>query len=252
MAVSSTTVLAQMARFLIFLSDAPSYWFSLNKSCDEEFHLAKQFGMDKENFEALLIAGNLAQYRGKSLCLCILADQWTSFFGGHHFSDLSPHPPSFEFEQKKIRINNQSEITYVVRIGCLIGRLPLKFEKQLKMNRNPPRMNSLRIQQQAFGWATDLAIANLRANVNRAPVQAPSAKEIVRTAEEPTPMKQIPARDMKQIGGQEQMMYPLLRKIYGDAFDPLNEKTKKMIEPLLLEIICLKVEGRIETYECDG
>jgi hypothetical protein len=62
MAVSSTTVLAQMARFLIFLSDVPSYWFSLNKSCDDEFHLAKQFGMDKENFEALLIAGNLAQY----------------------------------------------------------------------------------------------------------------------------------------------------------------------------------------------
>ena len=96
MAVSSTTVLAQMARFLIFLSDAPSYWFSLNKSCDDEFHLAKRFGMDKENFEALLIAGNLAQYRGKSLC--ILADQWTSFLGEHHFSDLSPHPPSFEFE----------------------------------------------------------------------------------------------------------------------------------------------------------
>jgi hypothetical protein len=92
-----------------------THWFSLNKSCDDEFHLAKQFGMDKEIFEVLLIAGILAQYRGKSLC--ILADQWTSFLGEHHFSDLSPHPPSFEFEQKKIRINNQNEITYVVRIG---------------------------------------------------------------------------------------------------------------------------------------
>jgi hypothetical protein len=88
-------------------------------------------------------------------------------------------------------------------------------------------MNYLRIQQQAFGWATDLAIANVRANVNRAPVQAPSAKEIFRIAEEPTPMQQIPAGDMKQNGGQERMMYPLLRKIYGDAFDPLSEKRKK-------------------------
>ena len=65
-----------MARFLIFLSNAPSYWFSLNKSCDDKFHLAKQFGMDKESFEALLIAGNLAQYRGKSL-----GGVFYSFFG---------------------------------------------------------------------------------------------------------------------------------------------------------------------------
>ncbi len=63
MALPSTTVLAQMAKFLIILSDAPSYWFSLNKSCDSEFHLATRFGMDKVNFEALLIAGNLAQYQ---------------------------------------------------------------------------------------------------------------------------------------------------------------------------------------------
>jgi hypothetical protein len=39
---------------------------------------------------------------------------------------------------------------------------PLKFEMQLKANQNPPRMNSLRIQQQAFGRATDLAIASVR------------------------------------------------------------------------------------------
>ena len=125
---------------------------------------------------------------------------------GHYFSDLSPDPPSFEFERKKIQINNQIEITYVVRIGRRIDRSPLKFEKQLKMNRNPPRMNSLRIQQQAFGRATDLAIANVHVKLHQqkenkdgmapmsteAPVQAPlSAKEIDPTVEEP--MQQIPA-----------------------------------------------------------
>jgi hypothetical protein len=46
MALSSTTVLAQVAKFLIILSDAPLYWFSLYKSYDSEFHLATQFGMD--------------------------------------------------------------------------------------------------------------------------------------------------------------------------------------------------------------
>jgi hypothetical protein len=54
----------QIARFFIFLSDALLYWYSLSKSCDNEFHLTTQFGMDKDNFDALLIAGNLAKYKG--------------------------------------------------------------------------------------------------------------------------------------------------------------------------------------------
>ena len=255
--VASTTVLAEMAKFLIFLSGAPSYWFSLDKSCDSEFHLAKRFGMDKTNFEALLIAGNLAQHTKKGGSLSILADQWTSFLGGHHFSDLFSDPPSFEFERKKIRINNQkTHITYVVRIGRLTDQSPLKFEKQLKANQNPPRMNSLRIQQQAFGRATDLAIANVRVRMKlhqqqkdekkgvmappttEAPAQAPSspAKEIV-----PTPTAEVEEKPM-MLGQQipaEQRIYPLLREIYGDAFDPLSEETKKKVEPLLAEIIRL-------------
>lgn len=243
MAVASTTVLAEMAEFLIFLSGAPSYWFSLDKSCDSEFHLAKRFGMDKTSFEALLIAGNLAQHTNKGGSLSILADQWTSFLGGHHFSDLSPDPSSFEFERKKIQLNNQTQATYVVRIGRQNDRSPLKFEKQLKANQNPPRMNSLRIQQQAFGRATDLAIASVRVRMQlwqqkkdekkgvmalpttEAPAQAPSspAKEIVPTPtaeakEQPMMQQQIPA---------EHMMYPLLSGIYGDAFDPRSEETKK-------------------------
>jgi hypothetical protein len=165
MAVFSTAVLAEMAKVHIFLSGAPSYWFSLNKSCDNEFHLAKRFGMDKENFEALLIAGNLAQHHdaNKAGSVSILAVlQWTTFLGWHHFSDLSPDPPSFEFERKQLRINNKIENFYVVRVSYLIYWSPLKFEKQLEANRNPPRMSSLRIQQQAFGRATDLAIASVR------------------------------------------------------------------------------------------
>jgi hypothetical protein len=96
MVVSSTTILEQIARFFIFLSDMPSYWYNLNKICEDKFHLAKQFGMDKDNYKALFIAGNLAKYRGESLC--ILADQWKSFLGGHHFSDFSSDHPTFGFE----------------------------------------------------------------------------------------------------------------------------------------------------------
>jgi hypothetical protein len=95
MAVSSTTILDQIARFFIFFSDAPLYWYSLNKSCNDAFHLAKQFGMDKDNYKVLLVAGYLAKYKRESLC--IMADQWKSFLGGHDFSDLSPGHPTFEF-----------------------------------------------------------------------------------------------------------------------------------------------------------
>ncbi len=79
----------------------------------------------------------------------------------------------------------------------IIGRLIDKFEKQLKMaSRNSPQMNSLGIQQQAFGRVTILAIANVRIKLRqekkrqdgiapastKAPAQAPlSAKEIIRT-----------------------------------------------------------------------
>ena len=216
--------------------------------------------MDKTNFEALLIAANLAQHanKDKGVSVSILADQWTSFLGGHHFSDLSSDPPSFEFERKQLRINNKIENFYVVRVGYIIDRSPLKFEKQLKANRNPPRMSSLslRIQQQAFGRATDLAIASVRVRMKlrqqkkdekkggmappttEAPAQAPSspAKEIV-----PTPTAEAEEKPMmlqQQIPA-EQIMYPLLRGIYGDAFDPLSEETKTKVEPLLAEIIRL-------------
>jgi hypothetical protein len=118
--------------------------------------------MDKDNFKVLLIPGNLAKYKGGSLY--ILRDQWKSFLGGHHFSDLSPDRPTFEFEQKNIHINNQQENFYVVLIGSIIDQSPLKFEKQLKKKCNPPQMNSLRIQQQALCRVTDLAIANVHIN----------------------------------------------------------------------------------------
>ena len=67
-------------------------------------------------------------------------------------------PPHLNLNERKIES---------VRISCLIGWLPLKFEKQLKMHRNPPRMNSLKIQHQAFGQATDLAIANVRVKLHQ-------------------------------------------------------------------------------------
>ena len=38
---SNLTILDQIAKFFLLLSDAPSYWFTLNTSCDHAFHLSK-------------------------------------------------------------------------------------------------------------------------------------------------------------------------------------------------------------------
>ncbi len=50
------------ADFLKFISSTQSYWFSLNTSYDHGCHLANQFCLDLEEYEALLIVAGLASY----------------------------------------------------------------------------------------------------------------------------------------------------------------------------------------------
>ena len=84
------TILDQIAKFFILLSDAPAFWFALNTSCDHSFHLLKRLGMEESDYKALLIAGNLARNKGGAFC--IQGDEWKSFFLGHSlFMDL-PSP----------------------------------------------------------------------------------------------------------------------------------------------------------------
>ena len=59
------------SEFFLLLSDAPSYWFALNTSCDHAFHLSKRLGMDKFDYKALLIAGKLARYKGGAFMIII-------------------------------------------------------------------------------------------------------------------------------------------------------------------------------------
>jgi hypothetical protein len=79
-------ILDHIAKFFVLLSDAPSYWFSLNTSCDHAFHLPKRLGMDESDYKALLISGNLARYKGGAFM--IMLDKWKPFSGGYHFIDL--------------------------------------------------------------------------------------------------------------------------------------------------------------------
>jgi hypothetical protein len=98
---------------------------------------------------------------------------------------------------------------------------------------------------------TDLAIANVHVDQyqkekqnamastsTEVPIQVPNATEIIGTD---APMQQIP--DVTKVAGVKknagQQLYPLLADIYGDAFDPSNPESKKLIEPLISEIMRL-------------
>jgi len=61
MAMSYHRILGdQLANHLIYLSSSSSFWFSLNSSYDNKFHLSKQLGMSAQDYEYLLMALDLA------------------------------------------------------------------------------------------------------------------------------------------------------------------------------------------------
>jgi hypothetical protein len=156
--------LDHIARLFILLSDAPSYWFSLNTSCDHAFHLSKWLGMNKSDYKALLIAGNLAQYKGGAFI--IQADEWKSFLVGHHFfMDLPSGWQAFQFDRKMATIESTRQHFHVIRIGQEGDLLPRSFESQLNMDRLPPQISSLQIQQQKFRWDKELVIAHVHVDL---------------------------------------------------------------------------------------
>jgi len=130
-------ILDQIAKFFFLLSDAPSYWFSINTCFDHAFHLSKRLGMDESDYKALLIAGNLARYKGGDFI--IQANEWKSFLRGHRFfMDLPSNRHAFQFDKKRIALDGKRRDFYVIRIGREGDLSPLKFESQLKMDRLPP------------------------------------------------------------------------------------------------------------------
>ena len=72
-----------IADFLIFLSCAPSFWFSLNTSYDHGCHLDNQFQMSAQEYESLLAPANLAAYTKSGFIM--KRNEWGIFLDGHHF-----------------------------------------------------------------------------------------------------------------------------------------------------------------------
>ena len=54
------TLHGHLAEYMIYLSTAQSFWFSLNLTYDHDFDLSQRFGMTAHSYECLLVAANAA------------------------------------------------------------------------------------------------------------------------------------------------------------------------------------------------
>ncbi len=155
-------LLDHIAEFLLFLSDAPSFWYTLNTSYDHGLHLSRMFGLSPHDYECLLAAANLAHYTKSGFT--IKPKEWKMFLDGHDFAVVEGIDEcKVWLDKKKLCIEKmidrmqpgtkRSEF-YVLQIGVVDEVSPQKFEWQIDEQRElimaPPRMNSLRMEQQSF------------------------------------------------------------------------------------------------------
>jgi hypothetical protein len=55
------SLLDHLAEYMIYLSTASSFWFSLDSSYDHEFYLSKQFGIIPHDYECIMIGLNVTE-----------------------------------------------------------------------------------------------------------------------------------------------------------------------------------------------
>jgi hypothetical protein len=77
-------LLGHLAEHMLYLTTAPSFWYSLNSSYDHEFHLSKRFGMIPHDYECIMIAANLAE-RHRKFGFTIKLTLLNAFINGHRF-----------------------------------------------------------------------------------------------------------------------------------------------------------------------
>ncbi len=100
MSTSCESILDHIAEYLRFISDAQSFWFTLNMSYGHGFHLTHCFRLEPNNYEVLFVVAGLALYT--RLGFAIKPTAWRKFLGGHRFA---VDDCAIEFEQKTIVID---------------------------------------------------------------------------------------------------------------------------------------------------
>ncbi len=100
MSTSCESILDHIAEYLRFISDAQSFWFTLNTSYGHGFHLVHRFRLEPNDYEVLLVVADLASYT--QLGFAIKPTARRKFLGGHRFA---VDDCAIEFEQKRIDID---------------------------------------------------------------------------------------------------------------------------------------------------
>ena len=100
MSQSSEHILDHITEILGLISNAQSFWFTLNTSYDHGCHLTSQFCLDPNNYEVLLIFAGLAHYSQFGFAMKPTA--WRKFLGGHRFAS---DDCEIKLDQKKIDLN---------------------------------------------------------------------------------------------------------------------------------------------------
>jgi len=95
--------LVHLADHLIYLYSSSSFWFSLNSSYDNEFHLSKDLGITPLNYYFLLVAADLAHFN-KRWVFSIKMMKLKLFLEGHLFTTISCDG-TLEVNEKKVDLN---------------------------------------------------------------------------------------------------------------------------------------------------
>ena len=154
------TLLDHLAKHIMYLSAASSFWCSLNSSYDHDNHLSKWLGMSPQDYEHLLAAADLAHVHQKR-GFCIKISKWKLFLKGHLFK-TTICMGTMEVDTKKLDLHacvngvspkNRQQV-YFIRIGGIAVNSPRQIEMQKDsdgwMIVTPPRLNGLWIKLQAF------------------------------------------------------------------------------------------------------
>jgi hypothetical protein len=270
------SLLDHLAQHMIFLSTAPSFWYSLNSSYDHGFHLSRRLGITPHDYEHLLAAANLAHYHPK-WGFTILVDRWKMFLDGHHFC-TSKGTGSFEVDMKKLDINacilgvsaKHRVKVHVIRIGIINDYSPRKIEEQMgqdgRLITTPPRLNGIGIKSQSFRriadpfiWnfilensmdEEDKALPSLSTSLSSVSSTSPSSSTATTTITSPS-SSSPPAPANKKRKSNEGASnidvssnddYPHLLRALGkeeDGFHPANPTIQKIMRGLLAELIDL-------------
>jgi hypothetical protein len=92
--------LDHLANHLIHLSSSSSFWFSLNSSYDNEFHLSKRLGITPQDYEFLLVAADLAHFH-KTWGFSIKMMKLKLFLEGKLFTTINCDG-TMEVDKKKV------------------------------------------------------------------------------------------------------------------------------------------------------